>query len=560
VTETTTDGWIWPKKRRRWIKWVIAAIGLGVVMSPVLVDLSGSHIPSGNPNQEAICDNAEIIFCDNFEDGAPAEESASGDYIEYNSDGGTFVRTAGVGFQNSEGMQITWGTSDTSGGWLILRFGQMPGSASPHRPTEDFTNIYWREYVKTGSGWSGNPTSNLKQSRVWILDSGGTAFGPQAMIAHLWSADSNNGTLMLDPARGTDTSGNVVTTSHNDIANLTFLGIGEGIVAVHSTGNADTWFCVETHVKLNTSQAVQDGIYEFWVDGVLQNRQTGLNWVSDYTDFGINVLQLENTWNSPGSPQVNSRVLDNVVVSTARIGCVSEPPAETQEAKWNADSLTIQQPSATCEGGALIQAIFDTGDKTEGTASMKVTYTGSQGDKGCKQPNIETLNIQHNSGDWLCQSWDMKFDPAFNWVGGQNKIKAHRILTSGSWTLYLQQGSLAVSECPECDNCPSGDNCTNLNYDFDPATNNAVESWHSYTYGIKLQTGGGNDDGEAKLWIDGLLIDSEANQTYCTSCSGAVQDGWGTFMMRSHPQTPTGTLWLDDYLTTSSSSECVARS
>ena len=540
------------------ILWWVALVALAtILLSEIFFSRNLSITVEESTGQEALCSGPAIIFCDNFENSAPVEESSGGPYLEHESAGGAFVRTAGVGLFGTQGMQRTYGTNDTTGSWIILRFGRMPGSTSPHRNTEDFRDVYWRNYVKTGPGWSGNPTSNLKESRVWVLASGANAFGPQAMIGHLWSNSDNDGTLMVDPASGTNSSGVVVTTGHNDFANLNFLGVGKGSTAVLSAGNADTWFCVESHVRLNDSQASQNGVQEFWIDGVLQASQTGLNFVSTYNAFAINVLQFgEGTWNSPGSPSANTRVWDNLVVSTERIGCIGGG-SETTEAKWDADTTNINVPSGPCDGG-LVNAVLDTGDKTEGTASMKLTYPGGQGDKGCKTLNITGLNIQHNSGDWLCQSWDMKFDPAFNWVGGQNKTKAHRV-TAGIWTLYLKQSSITVSECPECDNCPSGDNCTVLSYDFDPATNNAVESWHSYTMGIKLQTGGGNDDGEMKLWIDGSLIDSEANQTYCTSCSGALQDAWGTFMMRSHPQEPTGTIWLDDFLTTSSSSECIAR-
>ena len=269
----------------------------------------------------------------------------------------------------------------------------------------------------------------------------------------------------------------------------------------------------------------------------------------------------EGTWNSPGSPAANTRVWDNLVVSTARIGCIAGTSESTQIA-WDADAI-----DSSAQGTCLLNtAIIDTTEKNQGTASMKTSYTGGQGDRGCKDFGQRNLDISWNSGKWLCHNWDMKIDSAFVWdEGNQKKMKASRVVGNnetglgGKWTLYLKQGKVDVSECPECDNCPSGGDCTNLFYDFDPPTNPAVANWQSYTFGLKLATGPATDDGEAKLWVNGTLEDSETNQTYCTTCTGSVRDAWGVFGMRTHPQSPTGFIHWDDFLMTTSDSECIPR-
>ena len=56
------------------------------------------------------------------------------------------------------------------------------------------------------------------------------------------------------------------------------------------------------------------------MNGRLDAQRTGLNWVGGYQDYGINAVLVENYWNN-GSPVVQERYLDNLVVSTQRIGC-----------------------------------------------------------------------------------------------------------------------------------------------------------------------------------------------------------------------------------------------
>ena len=56
------------------------------------------------------------------------------------------------------------------------------------------------------------------------------------------------------------------------------------------------------------------------VNGTLDARETGLNWVGSYSAYGINAVFFENYWNT-GSPVAQERYFDNLVVSTQRIGC-----------------------------------------------------------------------------------------------------------------------------------------------------------------------------------------------------------------------------------------------
>jgi len=238
------------------------------------------------------------------------------------------------------------------------------------------------------------------------------------------------------------------------------------------------------------------------------------------------------------------------------------PPSGDVQIAWDADSTTGQTPSGrTC---TLVNAVIDTVEFNEGTGSMKFTSpTGDvQGDYGCKDFGQTTLDVNWHSGEWLCYNFDMKIDSGFNWNVNQNKIKASRIGESGDlvWTMYLNKGGVDISECPGCNGCVGGDRCSVMSYDMDPGGANPVTNWQNYTIGIKLETGSGNDDGLMKFWVDGTLEDSEIDQAYCTSCSGALIEHWGVFAMRVFPQSPDGIIWFDDYVMTVGTDECTPRS
>ena len=74
----------------------------------------------------------------------------------------------------------------------------------------------------------------------------------------------------------------------------------------------------QAHVKLN-DPGTSNGVQEFWIDEQLEAVSDNLNFVASYTDYAINAIFFENYWNS-GSPQLQERYFDNIVVSTQPIG------------------------------------------------------------------------------------------------------------------------------------------------------------------------------------------------------------------------------------------------
>ncbi|MHC4396575.1 MAG: hypothetical protein ACYS1A_13060 [Planctomycetota bacterium] len=262
------------------------------------------------------CDNWQIlhpewIFCDDFEvDSAFVRQ---GRYFEYSNNGGDFVPLNGIGLDASKGMRVIFQQGEVSAGGFKLGFGRVPQGYFDKgiRNTEDFREVYYRMYLKMQPGWVGSPG---KLSRATCFSSSGD--WSQAMIAHLWSSGDY---LLVDPVRCVDPVTSLVKcVGYNDFGNMDWIGNQAGVTPIFDSLHDGIWYCVEARVKLN-DPGTGNGIQDFWIDGNLEARRAGLNFVASYTDYAINAVLFENYWNS-GSPQLQERYFDNIVVSTQPIG------------------------------------------------------------------------------------------------------------------------------------------------------------------------------------------------------------------------------------------------
>ncbi|MBI4502574.1 MAG: Ig-like domain-containing protein [Gemmatimonadetes bacterium] len=266
------------------------------------------------PASECASLRAGWIWCDDF------EQDRLSSYFEYDAAGGRFARTSGVGYAGSVGMRAHWDIGQQSAGSLHLAMGKEP--LSYFRPvdagTANYREIYWRMYVKNQAGWIGGGGDKL--TRAFVFANGNWA---QAAIAHVWSgisAGPDGNYLLIDPASGTDAAGNLLTTGYNDFAHLTWLGQGHGLTPIFDAAHVGQWYCVEAHAKLNTAGS-SDGVFELWINSSLETQRSGLNFLGSFSDYGLNAVYFENYWNA-GSVASQDRYFDNIVVSTARVGCL----------------------------------------------------------------------------------------------------------------------------------------------------------------------------------------------------------------------------------------------
>ena len=282
-------------------------------MPIVLISLTAFLAPARASSE---CDgwatrHPEWIFCDDFEAAGPLV--APGRYFETNDNGGDFRAMPGEGLRGSAGMRAAWSAGEVDAGNLKLGFGRAPSAyfSKGIRAGEDFREIYYRMFVRLGAGWQGNP---FKLSRATVL---AKADWSQAMIAHLWGDQGS--ALQLDPVSCTDANGAVKCAGYNDFGNMKWIGAKAGPTHVFD-GNFDgKWICVEAHVRLNSPGKI-DGLHEFWLGDTLEAKREGLDFLGGYSAYGINAVFFENYWNT-GSPRAQERFFDNIVVSTARIGC-----------------------------------------------------------------------------------------------------------------------------------------------------------------------------------------------------------------------------------------------
>ncbi len=263
----------------------------------------GSSAPPAN-EADQWPSHPEWIWVDDFEGTDPIAAR----YHEFDDDGGDLVQTTVDSANGNSCLRARWQAGEVDAGHFMRNFGRNPIGTQSHQG-QDFREIYWRYYVKLEAGFVGHPDKNC---RLTVFAGSGWQ---QAMIAHLW-AGNPRAFLGMDPATGVDANGNLASTKWNDFNNLSWLGFKRGVTPL----DPGRWYMIEGHVKLNTPGA-SDGVFEFWIDGVLHASTTTLNWVGTWTDYGINCLFFGNYWDQ-GSTMDQDRCMDALVISTQRVGPV----------------------------------------------------------------------------------------------------------------------------------------------------------------------------------------------------------------------------------------------
>jgi len=250
------------------------------------------------------------IWCDDF------EQNRLASYYEYDNGGGNFGPVVGVGRNGGTAMRAHFNVGTVSPGSLHLAFGKTPRSyfKPVDAGTAVYRELYWRFYYKAQSPWTGGNPNKLTRALSFV----DPANFNSVVYAQLWGYGTTN-FLTLDPASGTDPAGNIVTTGWNDFAHMRWLGAKPGMTPLYDATHVGQWHCIETHAKLN-DPGQSNGVFEYWLDGLLDAQETVLNWVGSYQTYGLNALFLEGYWNA-GSPVAQDMLFDDYVVSTQRIGC-----------------------------------------------------------------------------------------------------------------------------------------------------------------------------------------------------------------------------------------------
>ena len=261
------------------------------------------------PSGECAVRKPEWLWCDDFE----ADRLAS--YFEYDDARQRFRRDSSAGRNNSFGMRAAFGDGRRTAGALKVAVGRTPtGIPAADTARVARRELYWRVFVQHDTGWRADAGARLVQATSLV-----SRLGAQAMAAYVWSGNIRPQLIAADPATGTDAAGNVRTTRYDDFGNLRWLGPAYSRTAVLDSTHTSQWQCVEAFARLNTA-GQSDALFRVWVNDTLEAERSGFNWVGGYRDYGLNAILIENVLSRP-APRDQERRYDNLIVSTARIGC-----------------------------------------------------------------------------------------------------------------------------------------------------------------------------------------------------------------------------------------------
>jgi hypothetical protein len=271
---------------------------------------SGDASSSGGELDERGCPDAapsDWVACEGFEGITdPATELSQ---WNVNADG--FAVEAGVGIDGGQGLRVRLQPGVMFGGWVTLRFGQGPDAPAIDSPDGRWDELWLRYRLRTGADWPGRPIGDVGE----LIAMNGANWGIAADL-NLHGEGS-----MRIAARGWSCifEGELACDGSNDwtgvLQNITN---AEGSTVVFDAGHADTWQCIEAHMRLNTPGQA-DGEAHVWIDGAAEIEQVGIDWRGTWDDFGINAVRFTNYAEPVAAPL--DFVIDDVVVGTARVGC-----------------------------------------------------------------------------------------------------------------------------------------------------------------------------------------------------------------------------------------------
>lgn len=251
------------------------------------------------------------LFCEDFE--AITDPAAT--FFEYQDADGAFVLDESGGASGVRAMKATYTEGNEGAGWLSVAFGANPivyGNSPQVAGDQNFQSIYWRLRVKMEDGWP-----DVGPGQLTSATSFASADWQQALVARLRS-DGDDVVLLAEPISCIE-GGAIACAGFDDVGRQKELGGLAGAMPLFSAEQSGKWHCVEAHVALN-NPGVPDGVFEFWVDGELQNESHELDWRGTWVDYGINLVTVQNLWHG-GAPKQLSRWIDDLVISTEPIGC-----------------------------------------------------------------------------------------------------------------------------------------------------------------------------------------------------------------------------------------------
>lgn len=248
-----------------------------------------------------------VLFCDSFEDSLAEIKQK---YYDYSDDEGEYAPVASDAIEGTKVLRTRWQAREVDAGSMHLNIGRTPLGSSLY-PNEDFREIYWRFYLKLPEDFQGFP------SKITRATGFAGSNWSQSMVAHVWHNENDKPLLIADPVSGIENN-QLVTTRYNDFDNFRWLGVA----TVNTPFPKGEWVCIETRVKLNDA-GQSNGSFEIYINDTLEASKQNMDWVGAWDNYAVNAIMFGSYWGG-GSPVTQERYMDALVVSKARIGCISQ--------------------------------------------------------------------------------------------------------------------------------------------------------------------------------------------------------------------------------------------
>jgi len=256
---------------------------------------------------EPICSTPAVIFCDDFEN-----EILPGVWQDgYDPALHTITSDLTNVYKGGKAFQATY-LAGSDGGFLTRWF--MPGH----------DHAYARLYMKIETGWQcGNNCTKIFAFYGNRIDNQWSGFGkagsrPNGTDWFYTALVTLNWYMQPDP-------GELIFYSYFPEMTQAPDGMYWGNFFFQNDRREalqpGRWYCLELELQANTPGA-RDGFQRMWIDGLFKGEVLNMRW-RDTTDVRINAFQLTFS----GAVTATKRVwIDNIVVSTQKIGCMADAP------------------------------------------------------------------------------------------------------------------------------------------------------------------------------------------------------------------------------------------
>ncbi len=396
-----------------------------VMLALALVLLIGTPVFAAD-FAETACDLSYVVFCENFENRTLGYAKDNIIQSQYNNTGWAVANDTSMSVVNT---QASDGTKSLQ--WIMPAGNSGAGFFDKTLPS--LPEVWFRFYMKNSSNW------------VWSANGNKMVHFGSAVVGHqdnmLWDQAVNGGNNPSVRPQYATTDGPFLGPNMNG-------GFAWPL---------DTWVCVITHAKANTTNTGNDGLFEAWFklpngQEIQKHGYYNMNIDRDATTFAS--IKFSGYWNSEGGVihPTMYRWVDNIIVSTQRIGCLGSTPTPGDTIKPSTPSA----PTATASSSGTVTLAFtpptDTGGS--GLAGQTIQFcTGAACTPSTLLTNVSATATSYVHTGVAASTIYRYAIKGFDVAGNQGDYSAAGQVTTPA---ALQRTTLAVDDFERADSTELG--------------------------------------------------------------------------------------------------------